>query len=133
MCYLVEVTINYEHIDFKNRFDSEIYCKIALPFSHRNAIAKFRCGRVASLRIEKNRIKNLRVEERICCFCSGVIEDETQVFLNCPFYDDFRENLFNVANCCIVDFMSFNNEEKIMLLFSNVNMIKICAKTCFPI
>ena len=33
MCYLVEVAINYEHIDFKNRFDSEIYCKIALPFS----------------------------------------------------------------------------------------------------
>jgi hypothetical protein len=55
--------------------------------------------------------------------------DHTKTFL---FYDDFRENLFNVANCCIVDFMSFNNEEKIMLLFSNVNMIKICAKTCFP-
>jgi hypothetical protein len=54
----------------------------------------------------------------ICCFCSGVIEDETHVLLNCPFYDDFRENLFNVAKCCIVDFMSFNNEEKIMLLFS---------------
>ena len=67
----------------------------------------------------KNRIKNLRVEERICCFYSGVIEDETHVLLNCPFYDDFRENLFNVAKSYTVDIMSFNNEEKILFLFTN--------------
>jgi hypothetical protein len=32
-----------------------------------------------------------------------------------------------------VDFMSFNNEEKMMFLFSNENMIRICAKTCLQI
>ena len=55
------------------------------------------------------------------------------VLLNCPFYDDFRENLFNVAKSYTVDFMSFNNEEKIMFLFSSENMIRICAKTCWQI
>jgi hypothetical protein len=29
--------------------------------------------------------------------------------------------------------MSFNDEEKIMFLFSNENMIRICAKTCLQI
>ena len=27
-------------------------------------------------------------------FCTDFKEDETRVLLNCPFYDDFRENLF---------------------------------------
>ena len=79
------------------------------------------------MRIEKNRIKNLRVEERICCFCSGVIEDETHVLLNCPFYDDFRVNLFSGVKRFRV--MSF---EKIMFLFSNEIMM-ICARTYFLI
>ena len=96
------------------------------------AFAKFRCE-VASLRIETGWFENLRIEERICCFCSDFIEDETHVLVNCPFYDDFRENLFNVAKSYTVDFMSFNNEEKIMFLFSNENMIRICAKTCLQI
>ena len=72
----------------------------------------------------------MRIEERICCFCSDFIEDETHVLLNCPFYDDFRENLFNVVKSYTFDFMSFNNEEKIMFLFSYENMNRICAKTC---
>ena len=52
-------------------------------------------------------------------FCSDFIENETHVFLNCPFYDDFRENLFNVPKHYTVDFMSFNNEEKIIFLLLN--------------
>jgi hypothetical protein len=103
---------------FKNSFETEIYCKIALPFSHQSAFAKFRCG-VAPLRIETGRFENLRIEERICCFCNDFIEDETHVLLNCPFYDDFRENLFNVAKSYTVDFMSSNNEENILFLFTN--------------
>ena len=33
----------------------------------------------------------------------------------------------------MVDFMTFNKEEEIMFLFSNDNVIRICAKTCFLI
>jgi hypothetical protein len=117
-----------------------------LPFSHRSTFAIFRCG-VAPLIIETGRFENLRIEERICCFWSDFIEDETHVLLNCPFYYDFRGNLFTVAKGYTVDFMSFNNEEKIMFLFSNENnneekimflfsnenMIRICARTCLQI
>ena len=42
------------------------------------------------------RFENLRVDERVCCFCSDFME-KAHVHLNCPFYDHFRENLFNVA------------------------------------
>ena len=51
-------------------FEMEIYCKIALPLSHRSALA---------LRIETSRFENLRVYERICCYCSDLIKDETRV------------------------------------------------------
>jgi hypothetical protein len=46
-------TINFKK---KNMFETEIYCKIALPFSHRCALAK--------CRIETVRFENLRVDER---------------------------------------------------------------------
>ena len=88
-----------------------MYCKIALPFSHRSAFAKIRCG-IAPLRMETACFENLLVEEQICYFCSDFIEDETHVLLNCPFHDDFREKLFNVEKNFRVDFMSFKNEEK---------------------
>jgi hypothetical protein len=44
---------------FKDRFETENYCKIPLPFNHRSAFAKFRCG-VVPLRIETGRYENLR-------------------------------------------------------------------------
>ena len=60
---MVEVAINSERIDFKNKkkFLTEIYCKIALSFSHKSVIAKLRCGN-ASLRIETGRFENMRVD-----------------------------------------------------------------------
>jgi hypothetical protein len=45
------------------------------------------------------------------------IEDERHVLLYCPFYDDFRENWFNIAKNYTVNFMSFNNEEKNMFYY----------------
>jgi hypothetical protein len=60
-------------------------------------------------------------------FCTDFKEDETRVLLNCPFYDDFRENLFYGVKRFRV--MSF---EKIMFLFSNEIMM-ICARTYFLI
>ena len=61
---------------------------------------------IVAMEIETGRFENLRIEKRICCFCSDFLEDETHVLLNCPFYDDYRENLFNVAKSYTVDFMS---------------------------
>jgi hypothetical protein len=59
------------------------------------AFAKFRCG-VAPLRIETGWFENLRIEERICCFCSDFIEDETHVLVNCQQHNKSWSN--NIIN-----------------------------------
>lgn len=66
------------HIALKQKF----IVKWLYDLHTKSAFAKLRCA-VAPLRIG--------------CFCSDFIEDETHVFLHCPFYDDFTENLFNIA------------------------------------
>ena len=43
---------------FKNLFQTEEYCKIILPPSHRSSFAKFRYG-VAPLRLETGRYEGL--------------------------------------------------------------------------
>ena len=43
---------------FKTDFATEDYCKIPLPYGHRSAFAKFRCG-VAPLRVETGRYENV--------------------------------------------------------------------------
>ena len=64
------------------------------------------------------------MKKELVVFFNDFIKDKTHILLNCPFYDDFRENVFDLAKRYTVDFLSFNNEEKIMLLFSNENMGK---------
>ena len=105
---------------------------MTLPYGHWSAFAKFRCG-VAPLRIETGRFENIQISERVCSFYKDDLEDEAHVLLKCPFYSDFRNELFNVAESVSKDFLSFNDSQKIVFLFSDVNMIRICAKTCFLI
>jgi hypothetical protein len=124
--YLVGVGINYVHIE--DRFETENYCKIPLRFTHRSAFAKFRCG-VAPLRIETGRYENLRLNERMCSVCSGEVEDEAHVLFWCPLYSTFRDHLFNIACTFNGFFLSFNDNQKLVFLFSDFN-IRICAKTC---
>jgi hypothetical protein len=81
---------------FKYRFETENYCKIPLPLTHRSAFAKFRYG-LAPPRIETRSYENLRLNERMCSVCSGEVEGEAHVLLLCPLYSTFREHLFNIA------------------------------------
>lgn len=114
---------------FKDSYNTENYCKIPLPFSHRSAFAKFRCG-VAPLRIETGRYENVSVNERVCSVCTNEVEDEAHVILRCPLYNNFRDELFNVAVTFKDNFLSLTDSQKLVFLFSNFNMIRICAKTC---
>ena len=52
----------------KSEYETENYCKLLMPFSHRAAFSKFRCG-VAPIRIETSRYKNLDINQRLCHFC----------------------------------------------------------------
>ena len=44
-------------------------------------------------------------------------------------YEDLRDALFKKASECSLDF-DFMSDEKIMFLFSNINLVRPCAKTC---
>ena len=116
---------------FKSEFKVETYCKLLMPYSHRSAFARFRCG-VAPIRLETGRYEHLAVEQRLCHFCN-VVEDEPHVILEYSHYEDLRRVLFSRAAVILPNFNDLNANEKISFLFSNPDMIRICAKTCFKI
>ena len=116
---------------FKSEYKTEAYCKLLLPLSHRSAFAKFRCG-VAPIRIETGRYENIDLEHRLCHFCN-VIEDEMHVILDCSHYNDLRTTLISKATSILSNFNDLSHAEKMQFLFSNINVIRLCAKTCFKI
>ena len=59
-------------------------------------------------------------------------EDETHVILNCSAYDDLR-NLLVKASSFLPNFNDLNDNERMSFLFTNPNMIRMCAKTWFKI
>ena len=116
----------------KREYKTETYCLLRLPLKHRSAFAKFRCG-VAPIRIETGRYEGLDVNSRTCPLCKNGIEDEKHVILQCPQYNDIRQQLFNKAATVNANFTVLNDTDKLVFLFTNVEMIKLCAKTCFQI
>lgn len=52
------------YILLQEKFKSVVFCKLALPFSHRSAFVIFRCG-VAQLKIETMRCLNIVLESKI--------------------------------------------------------------------
>ena len=116
---------------FKSEYKVEKYCKLLLPYSHRSAFAKFRCG-VAPIRIETGRYENLAVSQRLCHVCNTV-EDELHVILKCSLYNDLRALLFSRADLILPNFNDLDDSAKLSFLFSNPEMIRVCAKTCFKI
>ena len=104
-----------------------------MPYSHRSAFSKFRCG-VAPIRLETGRFERLKVEDRVCFHCKNAdIEDEFHVMLKCPLYHDIRVTLFTEALKTEAEFLNFDDCEKLKFLFSNSEITRLCAKTCFHI
>ena len=116
---------------FKSSFETEKYCMVLMPISHRAAFCKFRCG-VAPIRIETGRYENIAVSQRLCNFCN-VVEDETHVILDCSAYDLLRNNLFSKAISVLPSIMNLDSIEKMKFLFTYLDMTRTCAKTCFKI
>ena len=55
------------------------------------------------------------------------------MILECPAYNGLRDNLFAKAVAVLPNFTALNSNEKMQYLFSNPDMIRVCAKTCFKI
>ena len=116
---------------YKKDYVTEKYCKLIMPHRHRSAFCKFRCG-VAPLRIETGRFEGLALENRVCPFC-GIVEDERHVIFTCNMYTDLRDHLFQRAGILNTHFMELSNDEKLVFLFTNPDLIRMTAKTCFEI
>ena len=91
-----------------------------------------RCG-VAPIKIETGRYEGFAVENRVCPFCRNCVEDEIHVMLACPVYQTIRLNLCLKASEIDPTFASMSNIEKFICIFSNKDLIKVCAKTCYDI
>ncbi len=76
------------------------------------------------------RYENLSVSNITCHVCAHDIEDEAHVLLHCPLYDNFREILFVEAESYDENFINLCDEQKLKFLFSNVDILRLCAKTC---
>lgn len=115
---------------FKNEFIVEAYVKKIMPFQYRSALAKFRCG-TAPIRVETGRYgsNRLPVNERVCFNCINQVEDEYHVLMECPLYDDLREDLMRTANSLLTDFDAQNSYEQFSTLLSNEIVIYYTAKT----
>ena len=74
--------------------------------------------------------ENIPLEERKCLFCN-VIESESHALLDCILYIDLRSELFAKTQAVNEEFIFLSAEHKLIFLFSNHNMIRHCAKTCF--
>ena len=96
-----------------------------MPLSHRAAFAKFRCG-VDPIRIETGRFENLGVSLRLYHICN-VVENEAHVVLECSVYNDLRDKAVSV----LPNFIILNVNETMQFLFSNSDMIRVCAKNLF--
>ena len=113
----------------KANYEVKTYCKLQLPYTHRSALAKFRCG-VAPLRLETGRYERLPESERVCPFCKDSVENEIHVLLNCPTYSVDRNLLFEKAVMLNTNFELLNDSEKFKFLFTHPEIIRTLAKTC---
>ena len=76
---------------FKDKIMVESYVMDLMPYMHRKYLAMFRCGSLP-LEVELGRRRNLPLDERLCPLCKQGVEDEVHILLQCPVYDDLRED-----------------------------------------
>ncbi|CAG2206578.1 unnamed protein product [Mytilus edulis] len=116
---------------FKTSLHTEEYMHKVIVPSHRRAYAQFRCG-VAPIRLETGRFERLPVQQRTCETCKNIVETEEHVLLECPLYDDLRNELFKIILSEHSNFLNFSNLDKLsIVLASNCDSIIIySAKIC---
>ena len=102
---------------FKSFYKTEMYAHKIQRRDRRSAIAKFRSG-TFPIRIETGRYRNppIPVEQRTCYMCDlNEVEDEKHVLMNCPKYEDIR-NQYNILVNDFESFMADDNGENCKLL-----------------
>ena len=106
------------YAQFKTTLVQELYVSEILNRNHRSAIAKFRLG-IAPIRLETDRYEGLPETERLCPLCQIEIENEEHVLIKCSFYDDIRNDLFNVINLNDASFSELLPCQKLVFVLSH--------------
>ena len=102
-----------------------------LPYSHRKAIAQFRCGS-APLQVELGRYdhgKYIPECNRICKLCSNGVEDEYHALFHCICHQDLQLPLMEFAFNSNEQFYHYDDANKYIYLMSE-ELITKTAKTC---
>ena len=89
----------------------------------------FRCG-IAPIIMEIGRYYGISANKRFFHFCSDEVEDEIHVLLYSSMYNCVRDQLFKHAVYNNNIFMSLNDSEKNLFIFTNNDITYRCAKTC---
>jgi hypothetical protein len=107
---------------FKSEYKVEGYITCVMGRAQRRALAQFRSG-VAPIRLETGRYERgryLPVEERICYLCdNNAVESEIHVILECPVYNDIREDLFHHCNTSMPNFNDLSAEQKLCFILGS--------------
>ena len=114
---------------FKTEYKTEQYVSKPMAVRHRRALALFRCG-VAPIRIETGRYERNRLtpEQRVCFLCTDFIEDEAHVILDCPLYEDLRENLIQTATDANPNFKDFSASSKLGFILGDPIIYNVTAR-----
>ena len=105
------------YVTFKTEFKTEYYLLLNLSRKERSLMAQFRCG-ILPLRIETGRFVGESPDERLCKLCNGpAIEDEKHFLLNCPFFNDIRNQLLHSMDLS-VEWNTLNDSERLNFLLN---------------
>ena len=94
--------------------------KLDIPLKFKIAFPRLRCS-AHNLLVESGRHHNIPYDDRICAICNThSIEDEYNVFMECPFYNNVRHQYLTG----IIDFNNVN-VNAFYNMISNTNAIKL--------
>ncbi len=85
------------------------------------------CG-VAPINIEIGRYTGTPEEQRICPTCNVGVENEFHILMQCCYYTELREELFQCAINVNVNFVNMSNIEQFCYLLSNCDSVAKSAK-----
>ena len=95
--------------------------------SHRSVVAKLMCG-TSNLEIERGRHKKIPRENRFCILCQNMeVEDEVHFILKCPFYDDLRNPILQLANLQYPNFTELTDLEQLKVIFQSEDLLKTAS------
>ena len=75
----------------------------------------------------------IHLDMRNCFHCVTDVETEEHVVLECPLYNDIRQELFSTVDMPSNSFDVLSNHDKVCLLLSDSSVINYSAKACHEI